>query len=274
MKIAIVGGAGKMGRWLARALVADGQQVTLVDWDKARLEEAGRLAGVDATTDLSAVSGAGALLLAVPINSFEEVVRGIAPFATAGQVALDVSSVKVMPVEVMHRYLPGCLVLGTHPVFGPGADGVAGQNVVLTPTTEAESDLADRLKKLLEGRGAAVSLMTPQKHDELMAVVLGLAHFVAIVAGDTLLGLDRIQELAGVSGPTFRALLSLISSVLHEDPALYAAIQLNLPALPALEQVFTTKAGEWAEMVQNRDAAAFARRMSALRRALEEQQNS
>ena len=131
MRIAIVGGAGKMGRWLARALVAGGQQVTLLDRGEARLEEAGRLVGASVATDPSAVSGAGVLLLAVPINNFEEAVRAIAPFTTAGQIVLDVSSVKVMPVEVMHRYLPECLVLGTHPVFGPGAEGAAGQNVAV-----------------------------------------------------------------------------------------------------------------------------------------------
>ena len=272
MPVAIVGGAGKMGLWLARALVAENQQVVLIDRDEARLKEAASRLEVETTSDLRAICGADAFVLALPIDSFEEVVRELAPFTNAGQIALDITSVKAMPVAVMHRYLKQCLVLGAHPVWGPGAEGVRGQNVVLTPTNPAEIALAARLGQLLEWRGAVVSVMTPERHDRLMAAVLGLAHYIAIVAGDTLLSLDNLDELTRVSGPSFRALLSFVTGVLHEDPALYAAIQMKLPALPALEKAFTDKAVQWAETVKNRDTSAFVERMSALRSLLEEQQ--
>jgi prephenate dehydrogenase len=73
--------------------------------------------------------------------------------------------------------------------------------------------------------------MTPEAHDELMAVVLGLAHFVAIVAADTLSGTGKLKEFQAIGGITYRALLTLIESVISEDPALYAAIQMSLPGM-------------------------------------------
>jgi len=260
-----------MGRWLARHLAAQGQQITLLDRDTAGLEEAGRQLEVQTATDLGVASGAEALVLAVPITSFEDAAQALAPYVHAGQLVLDITSVKVAPTELMHRYFPHSTTLGTHPVFGPGADGVRAQNVVLTPTETAENVFADRLEEILKGYGANVVQMSPARHDQLMAAVLGLAHYIALVVGDTLLSLDDSKEFAQVGGPTFRALLTLVESVLREDPALYSAIQMHLPALPDLEQGFVAKAQWWAELVAKRDAAGFQDRMSSLRHCLSEQ---
>ena len=187
-----------------------------------------------------------------------------------GQTVVDVTSVIEMPVEVMYKYLPGCLVLGAHLVFGPGASGIAGHNVVLTPTSTSERVFAERVKTWLETRGARVEVMTPAEHDRRMAVVLGLAHFVAIVSGDTLLGLDDLKDMTDASGVTFRVLMTLAGSVLGEDPSLYASIQTHLPGLPAIEKDFIAKASQWAELVEHKDSAEFIRRMTALRGKLEQ----
>jgi prephenate dehydrogenase len=184
---------------------------------------------------------------------------------------LDITSVKTMPVDVMHRYLPQALVLGAHPVFGPATTDISGQNVVLTPTSQQEHKIAAQLKDILENEHASVSLMSPEKHDELMAVVLGLAHYLALVAGDTLLSRGNFDELFKVSGPTFRSLLSFIESVVCEDPSLYAAIQMNLAALPSLQSIFIDKAKQWAELVKNEDATGFAAKMSSLSELMKKQ---
>ena len=258
-----------MGRWLARALNAEGLRVVLIDRDAARVQEAAHALGVMGGSDFTLVHEAAAVVLAIPIDSFAGVAQELAPHTHAGQIVFDITSVKAMPVRVMHQYLPNCRVLGTHPVFGPGANGLSGHNVVLTPTSPPEQALAERLKKALEERGGRVALLAPEAHDRAMAVVLGLAHFIAIAAGDTLLGLDDLQALLAVSGVTFRALLTLVVSVLSEDPALYNSIQMNLPALPAIEQGFIKKAGEWADIVHGQDREAFLRRMTALKEKLE-----
>lgn len=156
MKIAIVGGTGKMGQWLARFLQQDGEEVVLIGRDGAKLEEAGRQLDVKVTTDIKEAGDAGAVIISVPIDSFEEVTRRLAPHIHPSQIIMDITSVKVMPVEAMHRHIKRGRVLGTHPVFGPGARGVAGHNIVLTPTDDKESALAERVKTYLEARGAKV----------------------------------------------------------------------------------------------------------------------
>jgi len=270
MKIAIVGGAGKMGLWIARFLLAEKMDVILIDSNEGRLSAAYRELKVEGTADLGAVSPADYIIIAVPIAALEPTVKELGRFVRRGQTVIDITSVKVMPVEVMHRHLAGCLVLGAHPVFGPGAGGLEGHSIVLTPTSDSEKALAEQAKSFLEKRGAQVKLMTPAEHDRLMAVVLGLAHYIAIVSGDTLLGLDNLADMELASGVTFRVLMTLVASVLSEDPSLYASIQTNLPELPAIQKEFIDKASQWAELVKQKDSAEFVRRMTALRDKLEQ----
>ena len=146
-----------------------------------------------------------------------------------------------MPVDVMHKYFKKADMLGIHPLFGPGAKGVANMNFVLTPTNKKESVLAQKITKFLETRSARVTLMTPQEHDEAMAVILGLAHFIALVSADTLVGIKNLKQLAAISGITYKVLLTLIESVVSEDPELYSTLQMALTGLPQLEELFCTE---------------------------------
>ncbi len=170
----------------------------------------------------------------------------------------------------MHRHLKKGLILGTHPVFGPGARSVANQNFVLTPTNQEESALAEKVKGYLEAKGAKVGLMSPQEHDEAMTVILGLAHFIAIVTADTLANLEHLKQMPQIGGITYKVLLSLVESVISEDPELYASLQMSLPNLPGVQELFLKSAGDWAELVKHKDKPEFARRMKALRARLEQ----
>ncbi len=270
MKIAILGGAGKMGQWLARTLGENGEELLLVDREPQALASAAEQPGVRTSTRTCDAAGMDAVIIAVPIDKFESAVSEFAACAPSGQIVMDITSVKSMPVEIMHRLLPGCRILGTHPVFGPGAAGFHGHNVVLTPRDEADEALSTRVQGYLEALGARVSVMNPAKHDHLMAAVLGLAHYIAIAAGDALLGQPDLKQMEAIGGMTFKALLTLIESVLSEDPALYASIQMHLPTLPGMQSDFVARAGAWADMVRAGDENAFITRMAALKERLRE----
>ena len=258
MRIAIIGGAGKMGRWFAEFFLKDGKEVIISGRSKEKLLEVGEKLGVDVAPNSEAVRRADVVLLSVPIESFEEVVREIAPHVRPGQVVFDITSIKVLPVEIMHRWLRQARVLGTHPLFGPGAKGLANQDFILTPTSEGERKLAEEVKEYLEARGAKVTLMTPEEHDEKMAISLGLSHFIAIVSADTLLSAEpKLQCLVG--GITYKVFLTFVESVILENPELYSSIQMNLPRVPEVEELFRRKVEEWAELVKKKERQEFVR---------------
>ena len=269
-KIAIIGGSGKMGRWFANFLLKEGNEVIITGRNERKLLEAKRQLGVEVATNVEAVKRADVILLSVPIDNFAEVVEQVCPVTRPEQVIIDITSVKVFPVETMHRHIKAGLVLGTHPVFGPGARSIANQNFVLTPTTERERTLAEKVREYLETRGAKVTLMTPREHDEMMAVILGLSHFIAIVSADTLLSLDKLARMKTVGGITYKVLLTLVESVLAEDPELYASLQMNLPNMAEIEELFQRAGKTWGDLVKNRDRHEFVERMNALRNRLKE----
>ena len=270
MKVAVIGGSGKMGSWLANFLRQDGQEVVIAGRNQAKLLEMGKRLGVAVDSIPEAVRNAEVVLLSVSIDSFNEVVSQLAPHIRSGQIVIDVTSVKTSPVAAMHQFLATDQVLGAHPLFGPGAANLSNQNVVLTPTSETETILAGKVQKYLEDRGARVSLMTPRRHDEKMSAVLGLSHFIAIVSADALLSSGKLNDDSHLSGITYRVLLTLMESVLSEGPELYASLQVNLPGMTEIEDLFLRKAGAWAELVRNKDSQEFIRQMTALRDRLAE----
>lgn len=269
MKVAIIGGSGKMGRWFARFLMKEGKEVVLIGRSQARLEEAKHQLNVEISTSIEAVKHTDAVLVSVPIDHFEEVIEQLSLYTNSSQIILDITSLKVLPVTAMHRHIKEGLVLGTHPVFGPGAISIANHNFILTPTNQEESALADKIKSYLETKRAKVHLMTPQEHDDMMAVILGLAHYIAIVSANTLINFERLKEMEAIGGITYKVLLTLVESVISEDPEFYASLQMNLPNLSEIQKRFHKSCQDWTELVKQKDRQEFVRRMKAIRHKLE-----
>jgi len=72
-----------------------------------------------------------------------------------------------------------------------------------------------------------------------------------------------------IGGTTYKVLLTLVESVISEDPELYASLQMSLPNIQQIEELFLRKSKEWADLVNGKDRQEFARRMSALKNRLE-----
>ncbi len=260
-----------MGRWLAHFLLKEGKEVVITGRNQSKLLEAKEQLGVEAATNVEAVKNADVVVLSVPIDNFEAVVEQISPYIRPEQVVVDITSIKVLPVEIMHQHIKTGLVLGTHPMFGPGASSIANHNFVLTPTNDAERALAQKVKDYLEARGARAILMAPSEHDEMMSIILGLCHFIALVSADTLLSLDRLKRMEAIGGTTYKVLLTLVAGVVSEDPELYASLHMRLPNMVEIEALFQERVKTWAELVKKGNRQQFIQRMSRLKDRLKEE---
>ena len=266
MKIAIIGGTGKMGRWFADFLLKDGKDVILCGRNEHKLLEVKQqLIGVEIASTEKAIKSADAVLVSVPIDSFQAVMEDISPHIQPRQIVADITSIKVMPIETMHKYLRNGTILGTHPMFGPGAISMKNQNFVLTPTTKDEEALAHKVSSYLEKKGAKVIIMSPQEHDDMIAMVLGMSHFIALVSADTLLHFDKLSQTRAVAGTTYKVLLTLIEGVISRDPEFYAALQMSLPNMNNIHEQFFNTAQSWANLIRNKDKHEFIRQMNILR---------
>ena len=269
MRVAIIG-AGKMGRWFTKFFLEEGDSVIVSSRTKEKLLKIRDEFDVEIANNVNAVKNANRVLICVPIENIEDVVKEIHPHVRPDQVIMDICSIKEAPVKIMHKYIKTGTTLGTHPVFGPGVKGIKNQNFILTPISNKEKVFAENFKGWLEERQVNVFIMSPNKHDELMSVVLGLPHFLGLVVCDTLLDLDNYPETERVAGASYKMLLTLAEAVASEKTEFYTSLQMNLPEIERIEGLFFEKSREWLNLVRRKERSAFANKIKLVKAKLME----
>jgi len=267
MRIAILG-AGKMGIWFAKFFLEEGYSVVVADRKKEKTEKLKTELAIETADFSGAAKNADWILICVSIKATSTVIKKISPVLHEGQVIMDIASMKQEPLRIMHEHIKNALILGTHPVFGPGSGGIDYKAFILTPTNVQEEKFASDLKLWLEERKARVFVMPPEKHDELMSVVLGFTHFLGLAVCDTLVEQPNYPETKTVAGTTYRMLFTLAEAAALENPELFATLQLNLPNLKKIENEFMQKAQEWLNIINRKDQAAIISKLEELKARL------
>ena len=207
-RIGIIGGVGGIGRWFA-----------------AFFEQAGYTVHVSGqTSGLRPAEMAAAcpvVIVSVPIGVTEAVIREVGPHMKKDSLLMDLTSLKTGPVRSMLE-ASASEVIGLHPLFGPGVSSLEGQNVVLCPARAVK--WIPWLRGILGDYGAKIVETTPERHDEIMAVVQALNHLDTIVLGLAIRksGIAR-EVLETFSTPMFRGKLAMIDKV-FSHPELHTEI--------------------------------------------------
>lgn len=267
MRIAIIG-AGRMGGWFAKFFQEQGFTVVASDRDKEKLQKLKEKLNVEISDNVKAVESADRILVCVPIDNFEDVIKEISIHVRPEQKVMDICSVKEAPVNIMHKYINNAVTLGTHPMFGPGVKSLKGQNFILTPTNVEEQTLAEDFGKWLESKGANVFFMTPQEHDKIMSIVIGLPYFLSHVICDTMLSTGEFEKAKKVSGISYKLLLVLTEAVLSEEIELATTIEIKLPEMNKLGELLIKKTNEWLEMIRRKEKTALVEKITLLKNEL------
>ncbi len=263
MRVAIIGGYGQMGIWFSNFYKSQGHSVIISGRDRGKASLTAKKLGVDAAeSNRKAVDGADLVIVSILPEHFERVVKEIAPRIKTNQKVIDITSVKEYPVRIMHRYIRNATVLGTHPMFGPSANR-QGQNFILTPTNAKETRYAKELKRYLTSKGFSVRIMTPQKHDAVIGMVLSLTHFIGLVTADSWkeLGVERYMKTSSTS---FRFLSEFVKSIVDSNPSLYSYLQMDVPDARRSRRIFIKTANSWIRLIERRDRKNFSRKMAQL----------
>ncbi len=216
VRVGVIGGQGRMGRWLTGFLGERGHGIVTADRGDG-----------DLLADLA--RACPVIVLAVPVTEVEAVMRLIGPHTDPAGVVMDVTSLKQAPLQKMLAHARG-EVIGLHPLFGPDADSAAGRVVFACPARGRRWWV--RLNRYLRRQGARVAVIEPDEHDRLMAQVQSLRHLWLSCLGWTLGAVGYEPAARGdVSGPWFRTLLSLLARQSGQPPELYADLALNNPHL-------------------------------------------
>lgn len=233
--IGIIGGKGKMGNYFVNFFERNKYEVIISD-QKTEL------------SNTEVAKRADVVIISVPIDRTEEVILKVAPHMKKSALLMDLTSVKVGPMEAMKKEKSD--YLGCHPLFGPTAS-IFGQIVILCSGRGVIWH--HWLKKLLEDNGAIVRELTPQKHDELMSYIQTLTHFSHIAFANTLRksGIS-IREFIKYPSPVYMMELYMMGRILKQDPKLYANIQLTNPANLKAVESYLASCRQLAETIEKK----------------------
>lgn len=243
--IAIIGGRGEMGACMASMFADLGHAVMIADLDtQLTNEEAARHADV--------------VVVSVPIDATEEVIRSIGPLVRPDALLMDLTSIKSAPVRAMVES-SAATVIGVHPLFGPTVHSLQGQRIVLTPGRLGDNDpWMPWLKMMLHARGLNALETTPEAHDEAMAIVQVLTHFSTEVLGRTLDTLNvEVDKTLEFTSPVYLMDMLLTARHFAQSSALYASIQMHNPRTSEVADAFVAAAGELRDIAARQDRPAF-----------------
>ncbi len=254
-RILIVGGAGKMGRWLANILHAQGHRVTVFDPSPAASDFE------QATTLAEGARGAKLIVLATPLESSEAVYEEILHLEPTGVIA-DVFSVKSQVTPLIERGVrDGRRIVSLHPMFGPDVYLLSGRTLLICDCGSAGT--AHFIRDLFEGTALTLMDVPLARHDEIIAYVLGLGHAINLLFARCLCDSGRSpEEIVGVSSTTFEKQLRASREVCSENPRLYFDIQNMNPLSPMVFDVMENALDHLRSAALDPDPSAFERIMT------------
>jgi chorismate mutase/prephenate dehydrogenase len=218
----VVGGAGRMGRWLRHFLTALGYATDVID---------PAAAADDNSRARRALPSADLIVCSIPPTGIARLYDEFAKAPPAG-IVVDIASIKtpvIAPIRTLRA--AGVRVASIHPMFGPSAVLLRDADVVICDTGDAEAN--SFVERLFQPTTARLVYLPLEEHDHIMADLLSLAHATAIA-----FALSLPQTEHPVRSTTFQALESLAAAVVRESPEVYYEIQAGNPhSVDALERL-------------------------------------
>lgn len=216
--ILVVGGAGKMGRWLSGFFLGQGHRVSTLD-------PAGEVPGCTRVTDLAAaLPGPDVVVVATPLSLGAQVLRDILAARPRGLVA-DILTLKSHVIEELKAGAArGLKVASLHPMFGPDVRTLGGRILAVLDCGNAAA--TDEAAALFRDTALTITRLPIEAHDAYIQYVIGLSHLMAMVFFTTLAKSNRpYDELAQVASTTFLKQARTAAEFSRENPHLYYEIQ-------------------------------------------------
>lgn len=282
-RVAIVGVGligGSLGMILRRKRLAN--EVVGIGRRVENLKTAVELGAIDryVSDPKEGVKAADFVVLATPVDTYEQHLRDWAGSLSAGTIVTDVGSVKGLLVERAEAFMPRHVhFVGAHPIAGKEKTGVAagsdtlfqGARCILTPTSFTDRSALATVRALWETAGSIVLDMDPYLHDKILGAVSHLPHVAAFALINTLAdardrGIPEL-DLAGHSGGGLRDTTRIAAS----SPEMWRDIFLwNRNNLVAFIEAYERRLGELKRLIQAGDGAGIEKELERAKQEREQ----
>lgn len=187
-KLSIIG-LGLIGSSILRGL-ADKFEITAYNRNAKTAEKAVKdgFAKKAAKNLEEAVIDADIIIIATPLDAYEDIAREIAEYLQPGTIVTDIGSVKTHAVFTIYNHMPpGVEFVPAHPIAGSEKTGYdagdgkifVGKKIVVTPLPKNSSEAILAVENLWKDLGALPEQMTPAEHDKIYALVSHVPQLLA-----------------------------------------------------------------------------------------------
>lgn len=185
-------GLGLMGGSLGAALKARRicRRIRGMARRESVIQRAKELGAIDeGSCDLNdAVAQADVVVLATPVRAMLELIPKLGEMLPSGCILLDLGSTKTEVVRTMESLPAHIEPIGGHPIAGKETSGIEAldaelfQNAtfVLTPLARTGSETIALVQELVRSLGAKPLLLSPERHDRLVAATSHLPYLASI----------------------------------------------------------------------------------------------
>ncbi len=211
----LIVGLGLLGGSYAMALKKQGYTVSAITRDPDSITyalEAGLIHRGTTEIDPQLIAEADLVVFALYPHVFIDWIRQHGQLLQAGTIITDVTGVKGCVVHEIQSLLPdGVEFIAAHPMAGREVSGVRnssdaifqGANYIVVPTEKNSEAAVSLCKDLGETLGFAnISVLTPEKHDAMIAFLSQLTHCIAV----SLMCTSDDPDLVQYTGDSFRDL--------------------------------------------------------------------
>ncbi len=224
-------GPGLLGASLMQALREHALAKRLTTWSRrpeTRLKCEGQ-SWCDAVfaSPEEAVTGADLVVVCSPVEHIVPLLERIAPSLSPGCLVTDVGSTKSLICRQGAAVMPtGTHFVGSHPMVGSEKTGLEnafpelfqGGACFVTPLPETDAAAVEKIMRMWKALGMELTSASPEGHDEIVAHISHLPHFLASTLSAYLAGKD--PDWRNVAGAGLRD----TTRVAAGDPAMWKAI--------------------------------------------------
>ncbi|UNT63631.1 bifunctional prephenate dehydrogenase/3-phosphoshikimate 1-carboxyvinyltransferase [Acinetobacter towneri] len=267
-KVAFIG-LGLIGSSLARVMLAENLSRHIVASTRSEktLQDALELGLIEQgfNNPVDAVQGADLVVLALPVQATEKVLRLLQPHLADNVILTDVGSTKGSVVAaakaVFGEDLPAGFVPG-HPIAGAEHTGVhagkvdlfANHKVILTPLPSSAPWAVNKLIQMWESAKAEVICMDVEKHDEVLAYTSHLPHLMAFNLVEQLANREDNLDIFRYAAGGFRD----FSRIAASDPQMWHDIFFaNKTALLKAVDGFESQLAIIRQLIEQEDSHAL-----------------
>ncbi len=249
--IHIIGGTGKMGKWLKLFLYNKGFSITVSN---------------SKNTDKNVnLQKADVVVFSVPIYLAPGVIKQFANKTKKDALLIDTSSIVDQSEKALlksrHPFL------NMHLLFGPSIRDLKDQRIVFIKQPKPHA-FVSLLKEMLKDNGARIYELTNKEHDNYCARTQALIHFINLMLLEEMLD-SKIEMPPKISTPVFRSQYALMLRVLFMNSAnLNSEIEIFNPYFAEVLKKFIDKQSSVLSLIQKKNKLGLEARYTKIKKII------